>query len=146
MTVTYHPGSEKPFALFCTTNNYEKTAQTSDAVQRLVSLARSKGILEEHIERHIKKIEHETNVNKVTRTISLLLRHNVLIRNIVYELEKMDDIFVGSFLFQVKKFLSQYIKEGERAEGVVCDSCGSHNVVFSEGCFLCRDCGNSKCG
>jgi hypothetical protein len=45
MTVTYYPGSEKPFALFCTTNNYEKTAQTSDAVQRLVNLARSKGIL-----------------------------------------------------------------------------------------------------
>jgi hypothetical protein len=146
VTVTYYPGSERPFALFCTTNHYEKTAQTSDAVQRLISLARSKGILEEHIEHHLKKIEHETNVNKVTRTISLLLRHKVLIRNIVYELEMMNDIYVGSFLFQIKKFLSQYIKEGEKAEGVVCDSCKSHNVVFSEGCFMCRDCGNSKCG
>ena len=115
-------------------------------MDRLVDLARRKGILEDHVVDLIKKIEHDNNVNKLTRTISLLLRHKVSIKNIVSELNQMQDVFVGSFLFQIKKFLSQYIREGEKAEGVVCESCGSTNVVFSEGCFMCKDCNSSKCG
>jgi len=146
LTVAYLPDSEEPFALFCSTNHNEKSAQTSDAVERLVDLARRKGILEDHVVDLIKKIEHDNNVNKLTRTISLLLRHKVSIKNIVSELNQMQDVFVGSFLFQIKKFLSQYIREGEKAEGVVCESCGSTNVVFSEGCFMCKDCNSSKCG
>lgn len=146
LTVAYLPDSEEPFALFCSTNHNEKSAQTSDAVERLVALARKKGILEDHVVDLIKKIEHDNNVNKLTRTISLLLRHKVSIKNIVSELNQMQDVFVGSFLFQIKKFLSQYIREGEKAEGVVCESCGSTNVVFSEGCFMCKDCNSSKCG
>lgn len=146
LTVAYLPDSEEPFALFCSTNHNEKSAQTSDAVERLVALARRKGILEDHVVDLIKKIEHDNNVNKLTRTISLLLRHKVSIKNIVSELNQMQDVFVGSFLFQIKKFLSQYIREGEKAEGVVCESCGSTNVVFSEGCFMCKDCNSSKCG
>ncbi len=104
MTVVYLPDSEKPYAIFCTTNHREKTAQTSDAVERLLVLARNKGILEEHITQLEQKIEHDTNVNKLTRTVSLLLRHGVSIVNIVAVLDGMEDIFVGSFLFQVKKF------------------------------------------
>ena len=146
LTVAYLPDSEEPFALFCSTNHNEKSAQTSDAVERLVALARRKGILEDHVIDLIKKIEHDNNVSKLTRTISLLLRHKVSIKNIVSELNQMQDVFVGSFLFQIKKFLSQYIREGEKAEGVVCESCGSTNVVFSEGCFMCKDCNSSKCG
>jgi hypothetical protein len=30
--------------------------------------------------------------------------------------------------------------------GLVCSSCFSENVVLSEGCFTCLDCGYSKCG
>jgi hypothetical protein len=146
LTVAYHPDSEDPFALFCSTNHNEKSAQTSDAVERLVALARRKGILEDHVVDLLKKIECDNNVNKLTRTISLLLRHRVSIKNIVSELNMMQDVFVGSFLFQIKKFLSQYIREGEKADGVVCESCGSTNVVFSEGCFMCKDCNSSKCG
>lgn len=146
LTVAYHPDSEVPFALFCHTNHKEKGAQTSDAVTRLIALARSSGILEEHVVGLEQKIEHDNNVSKLTRIISMLLRHRVKISNIVRELDKMEDIYVGSFLFQIKKFLSQYIKDGEKAEGVVCSECGGTNVVFSEGCNRCNDCGSSKCG
>ena len=146
MTVVYHPESEKPFALFCTTNHAEKTAQVSDAVERLINLARTKGILEEHIGHLEDKINKDNNINKLTRTISLLLRHNVSIVNIVSALDRMDDIFAGSFLFQVKKFLSAYIKDGESVEGGKCDECGSTNIVYSEGCLQCVDCGSGKCG
>ena len=146
MTVVYHPQSEKPFALFCTTNSKEKSPQTAEAVLRLTDLAKSKGILEEHTDTLLNKIAHVSNVDKIARTISLLLRHRVPIKDIVNTLEETDEMFVGSFLFQVKKFLAQYIRDGEEVEGGKCEDCGSTHLVFSEGCMACADCGSSKCG
>lgn len=144
LTVVHHEGSEQPFALFCHTNSHEKTAQTSNAVDVMLTLARNKGIPSEFVDGTIKKMSHDSNVTKLTRVISLLLRHGVLIKNIVGELDKMEDVFVGSFLFQLKKFLSNYIRDGEKAEGR-CGDCGGQ-LVFSEGCYKCLDCGGSKCG
>lgn len=144
LTVVCHPGTERPFALFCHTNNKEKTVQTSDATDRLRELARRKGILEKYIESNIEKCKAEPNISKLTRTISLCLRHGIAIKNIVAELDKMEDIFVGSFLFQIKKFLGQYIAEGEEAHGEICPECGE-TLVFSEGCLGCMSCGYSKC-
>lgn len=146
LTVVYLPESEKPFALFCTTNHHEKTAQTKDAVDHLLSLAKRKGILESHIEELERKISHENNVNKLTRTISLLLRHQVSIPNIVNTLDQVQEVFVGTFLFHIKKFLSQYIQDGQKVEGATCSNCGSTKIIYSEGCSQCLDCGSSKCG
>lgn len=137
--------AKQPFALFCQTNSLEKSAQTSDALDRLLALARTKGILAEHIESTATKCANASNTSKLTRAISLLLRHGVLIKNIVAELDNMDDVVIGSFLFQIKKFLSQYIQDGEVVETETCTTCGG-TLVFSEGCMMCRDCGNSKCG
>lgn len=145
LTVVFHEDTNKPFALFVRTNNKEKTVQTSDAMVRLEALARRKGILEEHIDKTIEKCEHETNVDKLARFISLLLRHGVSIKNIVACLDEMEDVIVGSFLFQIKKFLSQYIKDGAVVETEKCSECGGV-LVYSEGCMMCRECGNSKCG
>lgn len=146
LSVVYLPNSEKPYAIFCNTNHKEKTAQTSDAVERMIELARNKGILEEHIQQLEDKISHDANVNKLTRSVSLLLRHGVSIVNIVAVLDGMDDIFVGSFLFQIKKFLQQYIKDGEKVSGGKCEECGSENIIYTEGCMTCVDCGSGKCG
>ena len=145
LTVVYLPNTETPFALFCHTNNKEKTATTYDAIERLISLAKRKGILERHINKMVEKSLHESNVTKLTRTISLLLRHGVLIKNIVNVLDNMDNVYVGSFLFQIKKFLSQYIQDGEVVQDERCEKCQG-TLIFSEGCMLCRDCGHSKCG
>lgn len=144
LTVVYHVDSEQPFALFCKTNHSEGTAQTSDAINRLITLARNKGILHKHIEDIINKCKNDSNVGKLTRVISLLLRHGVLVKNIVKCIDQMEDIFIGSFLFQIKKLLSNYIKDGEKVEGTSCDLCGSQ-LVFSEGCMSCTGCGASKC-
>lgn len=146
VTVVYHPESTLPFAMFCLTNNKEKTAQTSDAVERLLVLARKSGILEEHVVSLEDKMLADSNVNKLTRAISLLLRHRVPIQNIVFTLDQMDNIFVGSFLFQIKKFLSFYVKDGLKVEGGTCGDCGSDHLIYSEGCMTCASCGSSKCG
>jgi hypothetical protein len=145
LTVVYHPNTEKPFALFCHTNSHEKSAQTSDAVEKLLALAKNKGISEKYIGMVEEKIGGESNTAKVTRTISLLLRHGVLISSIVAEIGNVKDVYVGSFLFQIKKFLSNYILEGSIAVGQVCSECET-TLVFSGGCFICPSCGNSKCG
>lgn len=145
LTVAYHPNTEQPFALFCHTNHAEKSVLTNDAIDRLIDLATAKGILEEHITSVIEKCKAEPNVGKLTRTISLLLRHNVSISSIVQCLDTVPGITVGSFIFQVKKFLSQYIRNGEVVESESCPACGG-TLVYSEGCMSCRDCGASKCG
>ena len=97
LTIVYHEDTNQPFALFCHTNSSEKTTQTSDAVGRLVELAESKGIYQGHIDGVLGKCKTVNNVTKLTRVISLLLRHGVLIKNIVKCLDQMEDIFVGSF-------------------------------------------------
>ena len=147
LTVTFHEDNlERPFALFVHTNAQEKGVTTKDAVERLIALAKRKKIPKRHIDAHLIKLEQENNTSKLSRCISFNLRHGVLIKNIVAELERVENVFVGSFLYQIRKFLSQYIKDGVKVEDAICDNCHSNNVVFSEGCFKCSDCGSSKCG
>lgn len=144
LTIVYHPKTENPFALFVHTNAKEKSVTTNNAVDLLLKLARRKKIKKKYINDLVDKCKLENNVGKLTRTISLLLRHGVLIKNIVATLDKVDDVFVGSFLFQIKKFLSQYIKDGEEVEDDSCTECGGV-LVYSEGCLMCTSCGSSKC-
>jgi ribonucleotide reductase alpha subunit len=136
----------QPFAIFVHTNHPEKSTTTNDAIERLVSLARNKKIPERHIDAVIKKSENDSNTSKITRVTSLLLRHGVLIKNIVYELEKVDGVFAGTFIFSLRKHLSQYIKEGEKIVGATCTNCSSTDLIFAEGCSRCVSCGHTKCG
>lgn len=145
LNVVYYENSKRPFALFAYTNHPERNIQTMGAVERLINLAARKGVPQVHIDKLIEKMKTDNNVDKICRTISLNLRHGVLIRNIVGELNKIDDMSVVSFLFQVKKYLASYIKDGEKVEGAVCSNCSSINIVFAEGCNSCKNCGATKC-
>lgn len=146
LTVIWNDQQTRPFAFFVHTNSHEKSVTTNDAVDQLINLARSKNIPERHIEATIEKIVSDNNITKIARMLSLNLRHGVLIKNVVAALDKVEDVYVGSFLFQIKKFLSTFIKDGEKVVGQKCSACGSTNIVYQEGCSVCADCGNSKCG
>lgn len=146
LTVIWNDTMTRPFALFVQTNHHEKNVIALDAVDRLSALAVRKGIPQQFIDEVHLKIAGNDNASKIARMISLNLRHGVLIKNIVAELDKIEEAYVGSFLFTIKKFLSSFIKDGEKIEGVKCSECGGSNVVFQEGCSVCRDCGSSKCG
>jgi len=146
LTVIWNDQQTRPFAFFVHTNSHEKSVTTNDAVDRLIELARSKNIPERHIAATIDKIMSDNNITKIARMLSLNLRHGVLIKNVVAALDKVEDVYVGSFLFQIKKFLSTFIKDGEKVVGQTCSACGSTNIVYQEGCSVCADCGNSKCG
>lgn len=145
LTVVWNEQQTRPFALFVHTNSHEKSVTASNAVDQLVELARKKGIPEHHINDAMEKINTDTNATKIARVISLNLRHGVLIKNIVAALDRVENAFVGSFVFQIKKFLSSFIKDGEAIEGQKCESCGSTNIVYREGCSVCIQCGSSKC-
>lgn len=145
LTVSFMDGDHsRPFAFFVKTNAKEPTIQTSDAVEQLLNLANRKNIPEAHIEATAKKMGGDSNADKVARTISLLLRHGVLVKNVVHELENVSDVFVGSFLFQIRKYLSTFIKDGEKVEDETCQECGN-GLVFREGCIQCVSCSWTKC-
>lgn len=146
LTVTWNESMTRPFALFVHTNHHEKTIIAADAADRLTDLAARKGIPQQFIDECITKSAGNDNATKIARVISLNLRHGVLIKNIVAELEKIEDVYVGTFLFAVKKFLGSFVKDGEKVEGETCQDCGGSHVVFQEGCKICRDCGSSRCG
>ena len=120
---------------------------THDAVEHLIKLARDKGIPEQWILDTEEKIKSDNNATKIARCISLNLRHGVLIKNVVNALDSVQNVFVGSFLFQIKKVLSKWIKDGEKVNNGACPECNAEDsFIYSEGCIKCKDCGYSKCG
>ena len=80
----------------------------------------------------------------ITRLVSTSLRHGADIKFIVEQINKCDgDLF--SFTKGLVRVLKKYIPDGAKST-MKCDSCGSENVIFEEGCSKCLNCGNSKCG
>ncbi len=145
ITTIQNEAQTRPVALFVQTNAHEKSIVANDATEKLLALARAKGIPEAHVASVEDKISGDNNASKICRTISLCLRHGVLIRNIVAELATVDCV-VGSFVFHIRKFLASFIKDGEKVQNESCGECGSENVVYQEGCKVCANCGSSKCG
>lgn len=135
----------KPVALFVHTNHSEKGATTQNAVDMLFALARTKGVPEKFVQEIEQKVVGDNNPSKIARAISLNLRHGVKVKSVVNTLEQVEDVFIGSFLFAIRKYLSSFIKNGEVAEDVKCSECGG-KVVYEEGCQKCTNCGSSKCG
>lgn len=144
LTCIWNDQLTRPYALFVHTNNHEKSVTTSNAIEQLLQLSRDKGIPEHHINTTMEKMNNDNNATKIARMISLNLRHGVLIKNIVYALDRIQDINVGSFLYQIMKFLSSFIKDGEIVNNERCTECNGQ-IIYREGCKLCVSCGNSKC-
>jgi ribonucleoside-diphosphate reductase alpha chain len=136
--------NKAPISIFVQTNAMEKSVTTNDAVDRIINLARLKGIPTKYIESTIRKCGNDSNSVKIARSIGLLLRHGVRIKNIVSELDKVEGVGFTSFLFHIKKMLSTYIRDGEKVEGEKCTQCGGQ-LIYESGCYHCASCGNSKC-
>lgn len=77
----------------------------------------------------------------LTRMISMGLRHGVDIEFIVSQLIKSEGT-INSFSKAIARTLKKYIVE---IKSMKCLDCKSSNLVLSEGCFICKDCGSSKC-
>ncbi len=81
----------------------------------------------------------------VTRLISSALRHGTDIGFIVHQLEKTTGDMC-SFTKAIARVLKKHIKDNFKVTGEKCGNCDSENLKREEGCLICVDCGNGKCG
>jgi ribonucleoside-diphosphate reductase alpha chain len=81
------------------------------------------------------------------KLISGVLRHEMPIANVVTLVQslKLDSESINNWKNGVERALKKYIPNGTRAKGK-CGECGSDNLIYQEGCLICKDCGSSKCG
>jgi len=83
------------------------------------------------------------NFGVMTRLLSAHLRHGVPIQFIVQQLARDPSSDFTSFARVVGRVLKKYITDGVQG-GENCSECGV-KLVFEQGCFLCRNCGFTKC-
>lgn len=80
----------------------------------------------------------------LTRIISTSLRHGTHCKFLVEQLNKTNGNLV-SFSKAISRVLKGFIPEGVKST-TTCINCGSSEVVFEEGCSVCKSCGTSRCG
>lgn len=81
------------------------------------------------------------------KLISGVLRHDMPIDKIVELIQQMelDSESINTWKAGVARALKRYIPDGTEVDQK-CKSCGSDQVVYQEGCLICKNCGSSKCG
>jgi ribonucleoside-diphosphate reductase alpha chain len=81
------------------------------------------------------------------KLISGVLRHEMPIADVVNLVQslKLDSESINNWKNGVERALKKYIPNGTKAKGK-CGECGSDNLVYEEGCLICKDCASSKCG
>ena len=81
------------------------------------------------------------------KLISGVLRHEMQIADVVNLIQslRLDSESINNWKNGVERALKRYIPNGTKAKGK-CGECGSENLVYEEGCLICKDCGSSKCG
>ena len=83
------------------------------------------------------------------KLISGVLRHGMPIPDVVHLVQslRLDSETINTWKNGVERALKKYIPDGTKPKaGTKCNECGSESVVYQEGCLICQDCGNSKCG
>ena len=83
------------------------------------------------------------------KMISAMLRHGIPIENVCDIIGGLNfrEETINSWKNGVIRALKKFIKDGTKAKGVICPSCGAENTMeFKEGCLVCTNCSYSKCG
>lgn len=98
----------------------------------------------------IEGLSHKFNPEfwNYAKLISGTLRHGMPIESVVELINRLelDSESINTWKAGVARALKRYIPDGTEAEGQKCSNCGSNQVVYQEGCLICKNCGNSKCG
>jgi len=140
--VTYSIDDETnlPNSLFVNTNSSEKNILTENVLEHLIELGKTH-IKQEYIDKLENKCHLQSNVTRIARTLSLLLRHRIPIIEIVQTIDSIQPP-VYSFIYQIKKILAMYLDGQITAEN--CPEC-STMIRYEGGCLICPGCGYSKC-
>lgn len=97
----------------------------------------------------IEGLSHKFNPEfwNYAKLISGTLRHGMPIENVVELINRLelDSESINNWKAGVARALKRYVADGTKASGK-CSSCQSDQVVYQEGCLICKNCGSSKCG
>lgn len=98
-------------------------------------------MLKVNISKSFKNDEHSA----LTRQVSLNMRHAVPLIYIIDQLDKSHGTIVD-YSKVLMRVLKNYLNDEDIKGQVKCKDCGSKNIQYVEKCFVCGDCGSSKCG
>jgi len=135
-----------PIAIWITTNAKQEAVVCNRACKSLTKLALDVGISDKIVEDTWDKALGDLSYNRLARMISLCLRHNIPIADIIVTLTNIEGDNVSTILTAVRKFLGRHVKNGTKAKGIKCGSCGSDDMRMESGCYVCKSCGSQKCG
>ena len=84
----------------------------------------------------------------MAKTISAILRHGMPLPYVIELVDSLhlDGDLINTWKSGIKRLIKKFIKDGTEVEGKKCLKCSSTALEYKEGCLMCRDCGESKCG
>jgi ribonucleotide reductase alpha subunit len=135
----------KPYEVFCAPQEkfeMSNTCKTGKVIKK--SAGRYNLQVNDFIIKDIASLISTDEQKALTRMISLLLRNNISMNNIINQLHKANGTVVD-FSKALCRALNKYQTEEERTKGKVCPECGSDKLVSTSGCVSCSDCGYSRC-
>jgi tRNA(Ile2) C34 agmatinyltransferase TiaS len=133
---------DEPYEVFAVNGSIDKVA-ISKGILRRVRAGRY-DLLSLSGETVVEDITHNMTQEEeaFTRTISWALRHGAKLEFGIEQLSKSEGE-ITSFSKAIARTLKKYVKDGV-IRGSACPSCGT--IMVSEGgCFICKNCGNTKC-
>lgn len=82
------------------------------------------------------------------KLISGVLRHSMPIEDVLDLVAglQLDSESINTWKNGVERALKKYIPNGTVARKGHCENCGSDELIYQEGCLICKSCGSSKCG
>ncbi|MDR0940245.1 MAG: adenosylcobalamin-dependent ribonucleoside-diphosphate reductase [Mediterranea sp.] len=82
------------------------------------------------------------------KLISGVLRYRMPIQQVIKLISslQLNSESINTWKSGVERALKKYIPDGSAAQGKKCPNCGSEALVYQEGCLICTNCGNSRCG
>jgi ribonucleoside-diphosphate reductase alpha chain len=83
------------------------------------------------------------------KLISGVLRNGMPLIDVVNLISglELDSQTMNTWKNGVERALKSYIPDGTKARnGETCEKCNSDSLVYQDGCLICMDCGDTKCG
>ena len=83
-----------------------------------------------------------------SKLISGVLRYGMPIDQVIKLVSglQLDSESINTWKAGVERALKKYIPDGTEVQEMECPECKQHSIVVKEGCFVCQNCGYSKCG
>jgi len=82
------------------------------------------------------------------KLISGVLRYQMPLAHVIRLVSslQLESANINTWKTGVERALKKYVTDGTEAKGQKCPVCGHEELVYQEGCLICKHCGTSRCG